>query len=105
MIIYLGRYLQSLRASYTRQWHEGVLATGPYRRILWGLDLAVDYAANIVVEYDGYIYIYIYIHICMPIIHMDLAVDHAANIVVEYDALVDRLHICMYPIKYVYIYI
>mmetsp|Transcript_15861 Transcript_15861/g.42844 ORF Transcript_15861/g.42844 Transcript_15861/m.42844 type:complete len:854 (-) Transcript_15861:408-2969(-) len=49
----LGRYLQSLRTSYTTQWHSGVLATGPFRRLMWALDLAVDHAANLVVEFDG----------------------------------------------------
>jgi len=42
----LGRYLISLRASYTSQWNGGMLATTPYTKLLWALDRAMDHAGD-----------------------------------------------------------
>lgn len=39
----LGRFLLSLRASYTSQWNRGLLAARPFTSLRWALDMALDH--------------------------------------------------------------
>mmetsp|Transcript_13786 Transcript_13786/g.32750 ORF Transcript_13786/g.32750 Transcript_13786/m.32750 type:complete len:1450 (+) Transcript_13786:266-4615(+) len=42
----LGRYLTSLKASYTAQWNGGLLTSRPYRQLVWALGRAMDHAQD-----------------------------------------------------------
>mmetsp|Transcript_54586 Transcript_54586/g.127608 ORF Transcript_54586/g.127608 Transcript_54586/m.127608 type:complete len:1367 (-) Transcript_54586:382-4482(-) len=49
----MGRFLASLRASYTSQWNRGLLAAGPFRKLRWAVDMALDHMNDQNSQSDG----------------------------------------------------